>query len=228
LGHAERALAEHYGIEGVHGDTFQRIPLRPEDHRGGLLTQGAVLSLTSDGQRHRPVHRGKWVLEAIFNKPPPPPPANVKPIEPTPSGEPKATLRMKLAAHTNDASCSACHRKIDPLGLAFDHYDAIGRWRTVEKQKEGAGEDPRIDASGELPDGRKFADGAELKRLLLADSDKFAAAFFEKLATYALRRAMTFDDRRALATLANESRANDYRLSKMIESLVTSDLFRHR
>ena len=221
-------LAEHYGLPNVAGDALQRVALRAEDHRGGLLTQAGVLSLTSDGQRHRPVHRGKWVLETIFNKPPPPPPANVKPIEPTPPGQPKATLRMKLEAHVSDANCAACHRKIDPLGLAFDNYDAVGRWRTAEKIKEGSGEDPKIDASGELPDGRKFAGGAELKRLLLADTDKFAAAFTEKLATYALRRAMTFDDRQALAALTAQSKTLEYRLPAIIEGLVMSDLFQQR
>ena len=103
-------LAEHYGMAGVGQDSFQRVALRAEDHRGGLLTQAGVLSLTSDGQRHRPVHRGKWVLESIFNKPPPPPPANVKPIEPTPAGQPKATLRMKLEAHKSDANCAEIGR----------------------------------------------------------------------------------------------------------------------
>ena len=221
-------LAEHYGIAGVKGDEFQRVALRPEDHRGGLLTQAGVLSLTSDGQRHRPVHRGKWVLETIFNKPPPPPPANVKPIEPTPAGQPKATLRMKLEAHKSDENCAACHRKIDPLGVAFDNYDAIGRWRTEEVVRDGAGANPKVDPSGVLPDGRKFADGAELRRLLVADTDKFAAAFVEKLGTYALRRAMTIDDRRALSALASQSKATDYRLRKIVEALVVSDLFQQR
>src|SRR6185295_18765429 len=105
---------------------------------------------------------------------------NVKPIEPTPAGQPKATLRMKLDAHKNDANCAACHRKIDPLGLAFDNYDAIGRWRTVETVREGTGSDPALDPSGELPDGRKFSDAAALKRLLVADVDRFANAFAEK------------------------------------------------
>ncbi|MEX0585297.1 MAG: DUF1592 domain-containing protein, partial [Pirellulales bacterium] len=162
-------LAEHYGIAGVEGDGFQRVALRMEDRRGGLLTQAGVLSLTSDGQRHRPVHRGKWLLETLFNKPPPPPPGNVSPIEPTPAGQPKATLRMKLEAHISDPNCASCHRKIDPLGLAFDNYDAIGRWRTEEAVRDGDGAYPKVDASGVLPDGRKFADGAELKRLLIAD-----------------------------------------------------------
>ena len=145
------------------------------------------------------MHRGKWVLESIFGKSPPPPPANVKPIEPTPATQPKATLRVKLDAHKSDANCAACHRKIDPLGLAFDNYDAIGRWRTEEVVSDGSGDNPKVDASGELPDGRKFADAAGFKKLLLADLDKFNAAFVDKLATFALRRAMTFDDRDALA-----------------------------
>src|SRR4029077_11808221 len=131
--------------------------------------------------RHRPVHRGKWVLESIIGKPPPPPLANVKPIEPTPPTQPKATLRMKLAAHQSDPNCASCHRKIDPLGLAFDNYDAIGRWRTEETVGDGVGENPKVNASGELVDGRKFADAKEFKQLLLADLDKFNAAFVEKL-----------------------------------------------
>ncbi len=221
-------LAEHYGISGVEGDAFQRVALRLEDRRGGLLTQAGVLSLTSDGQRHRPVHRGKWVLETIFNKPPPPPPANVSPIEPTPAGQPKATLRMKLEAHISDPSCASCHRKIDPLGFAFDNYDALGRWRTEEAVRDGDGAYPKVDASGVLPDGRKFADSTELRRLLLTDTDKFAAAFVEKLATYALRRAITFDDRQALTELAARSKATDFRLREIVEELVISDLFRQR
>ena len=221
-------LAEHYGIPGVGQDDFQRVALRAEDHRGGLLTQAGVLSLTSDGQRHRPVHRGKWVLESIFNKPPPPPPANVKPIEPTPAGQPKATLRMKLEAHKSDAHCAACHRKIDPLGIAFDNYDAIGRWRTEEVVRDGDGTNPTVDASGVLPDGRTFGDSAELRRLLVADIDKFAAAFIEKLATYALRRALTMDDRRALTALAVQSKATDHRLRDIVEALILSDLFQKR
>jgi mono/diheme cytochrome c family protein len=221
-------LAEHYEIPNVTDDRFQRVSLRPEDHRGGLLTQAAVLSLTSDGARHRPVHRGKWVLESIIGKPPPPPPANVKPIEPTPETRPKATLRMKLAAHESDANCAACHRRIDPLGFAFDNYDAIGRWRTEEVVRDGNGENPRVDASGELIDGRKFSDAGGFKKLLLADIDKFNAAFVEKLATFALRRALSVDDRTALQSLAKQSKAADYRLPAIIEALVLSDLFQKR
>jgi hypothetical protein len=221
-------LADHYEVPNVTEDRFEKVVLRPEDHRGGLLTQAAVLSLTSDGMRHRPVHRGKWILESIVGKPPPPPPPNVKPIEPTPETRPKATLRMKLAAHESDPNCASCHRRIDPLGIAFDNYDAIGRWRTVEVVRDGNGDNPTVDASGELPDGRKFADAGEFKKLLLSDVDKFNAAFCEKLATFAMRRAMSVDDRKGLQELAKESKAADYHLPAIIESLVLSDLFQRR
>ncbi|MEK6233438.1 MAG: DUF1592 domain-containing protein, partial [Planctomycetales bacterium] len=148
-------LARFYGISDIVEDRFQRVSLRPEHHRGGLLTHASVLSLTSDGTRHRPVHRGAWLSEVILGKEPPPPPANVDPIEPNPTDAPKATLRMKLAAHKHNPSCAACHKKIDPLGLAFDHYNAVGQWRAREKVN-GTGDDPPVDASGELPDGRAF------------------------------------------------------------------------
>lgn len=125
-------LAMHYGIEFPSQAGFRRVPLTERDHRGGPLTQAAVLSLTSDGTRHRPVHRGVWVSEVIFGRTPPPPPPNVEPLEPTPSNKPKATIRDQLQAHTTHAICAACHRKIDPLGFAFENYDAISRWRTTE------------------------------------------------------------------------------------------------
>lgn len=221
-------LAEHYGIAGVAGEAMRRVALKPEDHRGGLLTQAAILSLTSDGTRHRPVHRGKWILESIIGRAPPPPPANVPAIKVSAPNQPKASLRAKLEAHREDAGCASCHRKIDPLGLAFDNYDAIGHWRTVEAVRDGAGADPAIDASGELPDGRTFSDAAGLKQLLVADLDKFAAAFSEKLATYALRRAMTFSDRKALAAISAQSKGQGYQLADLIENLVLSDLFRAR
>ena len=221
-------LADHYQIPGVNEDRFVRVALRPEDHRGGLLSQAAVLSLTSDGQRHRPVHRGKWVLETVFGKSPPPPPANVEPIEPTPSDKPKATVRDKLAAHTSNVNCASCHRRFDPLGFAFDNYDAIGRWRTFEIVSDGAGDNPKVDASGEMPDGRRFSNAAEFKKLLGSDLDTFASAFVEKLATFALRRTMTIDDRPRLAAIVNETKAGDYRLAEIVEALIRSDLFQRR
>lgn len=221
-------LASHYGIAGVEGDGFRRVALKAEHNRGGLLTQAAILSLTSDGTRHRPVHRGVWVSEAIFGKTPPPPPANVDPIEPNPVDSPKATLRVKLEAHKANPNCAACHRRIDPLGLAFENYDAIGRWRTVEVVQTGTGANPKVDASGQLPDGRAFADAAGFKRLMLEDLDAFAETFAAKLATYGLRRSMTLDDRRDLAKVVAAGKAADHQVRAIIEGFVTSELFRKR
>jgi mono/diheme cytochrome c family protein len=221
-------LATFYGIPGVRGDAFRRVALKPEDHRGGLLTQAAILSLTSDGTRHRPVHRGVWVLESIVGKPPPPPPANVPALTTPSATSPKTTVRQKLEAHRSDANCAACHRRIDPLGIAFDNYDAIGHWRTVETVHSGTGEDPKLDPSGELYDGRKFSGAAELKKILLDDTDKFATAFTEKLASYALRRGTTFSDRVDLKSVTGQAKAGDYKLASLIESFVTSDLFQKR
>jgi hypothetical protein len=222
-------LAKFYGLPDIEGtgDDPRRVTLPRDSHRGGLLTQASILSLTSDGTRHRPVHRGVWISEAIFGKSPPPPPANVDPIAPNPVDSPKATLRMKLEAHIKDPNCASCHAKIDPLGLAFENYDAIGRWRTVETT-EGSGDDPPVNPAGKLPDGRAYETPGDFKRLLLTDIDTFNATFVEKLATYGLRRSMSFDDREALQTIAAASKARDYRLRDIVEAFVTSDLFQTR
>ena len=221
-------LAQFYGLPeaNLSGAEFQRVSLPADSHRGGLLTQASILSLTSDGVRHRPVHRGVWLSEAIFGKSPPPPPANVNPIPTNPTG-PKATLRQKLEAHVHDANCAVCHAKIDPLGLAFENYDAIGRWRT-EEVTDGIGANPIVTAAGLLPDGRAYETANEFKKLLLADLDAFNHTFIEKLATYALRRSLSFDDRDDLNAIAAASKANDYRVTDIVTALVTSDLFQKR
>ncbi len=201
-------LAQFYGLSeaGIARDEFQRVSLPADSRRGGLLTQAAILSLTSDGTRHRPVHRGVWLSEAIFGKTPPPPPGQCRSDRATnPIDAPKATLRMKLEAHIHDARCASCHAKIDPLGLAFENYDAIGRWRT-EEVVEGTGKNPTVNPAGKLPDGRAYKTPEEFKQLLLADIDTFNAAFIEKLATYGLRRTLSFDDRNDLAAIAKASR----------------------
>jgi len=228
-------LAKHYGLaeayraaqarSGEQGE-FIRVALPAESHRGGLLTQASILSLTSDGVRHRPVHRGVWVSEAIFGRSPPPPPANVDPIATNPAG-PKSTLRQKLEAHVHDARCAACHSRIDPLGLAFENFDAIGRWRT-EEITDGIGANPKVVSSGKLADGREYRDSDQFKRILLEDMDSFNANVVEKLATYGLRRAMGFNDREKLDRIAAAGKASGYRLRDILEALVCSDLFQLR
>ena len=135
---------------------------------------------------------------------------------------------MQLAAHSNTAACAACHRKIDPLGFAFDNYDAIGRWRTHEQLPTGKGEDPPVDASGTLADGRAFAGPAEFKQLLAADSDRFAESLATALATFGLRRVMTIDDTAAIRQVVAAAKADGYRLRTLVEALATSDLFQKR
>ncbi len=225
---ANARLCDFYGLPEPKTAGFQRVTLDPGDHRGGLLTMGAVLGLTSDGTRHRPVHRGVWVSEAIFNRTPPSPPANVDPIEPVPPKGTKITVRQRIEAHAKTASCAACHRNIDPLGLAFDQYDAIGQWRTRERVPTGVGEDPLVDASGVMPDGRAFADSVQFKLLLVQDRDKVARAFIEHLSTYALRRVLTVDDQDDLDRIEEEARKNDYRVKDIVRAVALSELVRKR
>lgn len=225
---ANARLCDFYGLPEPKTEGFQRVTLKPEDHRGGLLTMGAVLGLTSDGTRHRPVHRGVWLSEAIFNKTPPPPPANVDPIEPVPPTGTKITIRQRIEAHAKNASCAACHRTIDPLGLAFDHYDAIGQWRTREVVPTGVGENPVVVASGVMPDGRSFQDSVQFKKLLIDDRDQIARAFIEHLCTYALRRVLTVDDQPDLKLIAGEAKKSQYRVRDIVRAVALSDLMRKR
>jgi len=225
---ANARLGEFYGLPESGSGGFERVALKPEDKRGGLLTMGAVLGLTSDGTRHRPVHRGVWLSEVILGKTPPPPPANVPAIEPNPPTDPKATLRDKLAAHASDANCAACHAKLDPLGLAWENYDAIGQWRTREKVPTGVGEDPLVNPAGKMPDGRAFKDAEEFKKRLLEDRDKIARAFVEHLCTYGLRRVLTFDDQDDIQAIVNEAKKSEYRIKDMVRAVAMSDLMRKR
>ena len=225
---ANSRLCEFYGLPAPKMSGFRRVSLRPEDHRGGLLTTGAVLGLTSDGTRHRPVHRGVWVSEAIFGRTPPPPPANVDPIEPNPPDSPKATIRQKIEAHAHDANCAACHRNIDPFGLAFEQFDAIGQWRTHERVEKGTGDNPPVDPGGELPDGRAFSDSEQFKQLLLDDRDEFLRAFVEHLCTYGLRRVLTVDEREDIQAIVKESKQKNYQLKDIVRAVATSELIKKR
>ena len=225
---ANPRLCEFYGLPEPAKGGFQKVSLRPEHNRGGLLTTGAVLGLTSDGTRHRPVHRGVWVSEAFFGKTPPPPPANVDPIEPNPPDSPKATIRQKLEAHAKDPNCAACHKNIDPLGLAFDQFDAIGQWRTHEIVAKGKGANPPVNPSGKMPDGRPFANAHEFKNLLLDDKDRFLHAFVEHLCTYALRRVLTVDDRKDIDAIVQNAKLKKSKLREVIRVVALSDLLRKR
>lgn len=221
-------LSNFYGLPEPAGAGYHRVSLKPEHNRGGLLTMGAILGMTSDGTRHRPVHRGVWLSEAIFNKTPPPPPANVDPIEPTPPKSAKTTIRQKLELHATDPNCAACHAKIDPLGFAWDNYDAIGEWRTHEKSPTGVGKDPEVKSSGVLPDGRPFNNARHFKQLLLEDNDKLLKAFIEQVSTYALRRVLTWDDKEELQAIVDEAKKNQYGLRDIVKAVALSKLIQKR
>jgi len=225
---ANARLCDFYGLPEPTKQGFQKVSLKPEHNRGGLLTMGGVLGLTSDGTRHRPVHRGVWLSETIFNKTPPPPPANVDPIEPVPPEGEKITIRQRMEAHTRDPNCAACHKSIDPLGLAFDQYDAIGQWRTHEHIPTGVGKNPPVDASGTLIDGRTFNGSVEFKELLLDDRDRFARAFIEHLCTYALRRVLTVDDKDDISLILSEAKKKNFHIKDIIRAVAVSDLLRKR
>lgn len=212
-------LAAFYGISGVTGDGFRRVTLPPDSPRGGVLTMGAVLTLTSQTTRTSPVKRGLFVLDQMLGAPPPPPPADVPPLEQAAKSDPNATVREKLAAHIANPTCAACHSRLDPLGLAFEHFDAIGRWRDAENEKP-------IDASGTLPDGVHLNGAGDLKRTLLARADQFVEALTSKVLTYALGRGVEPFDRPAIRQIARRTREQNDRFPALIEAIVLSETFR--
>ena len=221
-------LSSFYGLPEPKGSGYFHASLKPEHHRGGLLTMGAILGLTSDGTRHRPVHRGVWLSETIFNKTPAPPPANVDPIEPTPPKEKKASIRQKLELHAKDENCASCHANIDPLGFAWDNYDAIGQWRSHEKSLTGKGNDPKVNSSGILPDGRPFKGPDHFKQLILEEPNKFSKAFIEHLYTYALRRVLTVDDREQIQVIVDQTIQHKYGLKDIVRAVALSQLIQKR
>ena len=225
---ANARLCDFYGLPEPATGEFQPVALTPQDHRGGILTMGAILGLTSDGTRHRPVHRGVWLSETMFNQTPPSPPANVDPIEPVPPKGNKITVRQRIESHAKNASCAACHQRLDPLGLAFDQYDAIGQWREREYVSSGIGEDPPVDASGRMPDGREFDGAIEFKQLILEDRALVTRALVEKLCIYALRRVLTIDDKDDILEICQKLSDKDSGLRDIVREVALSELLRKR
>ncbi len=210
-------LAKHYGIEGVKGKSFRRVKLPA--NRGGLLTQASILTLTSNPTRTSAVKRGKWVLDQILNTPPPPPPPNVPPL--TATGELKGTMRQMMEKHRANPVCSSCHQRMDPIGFAFENFDAVGAWR----DKDGAF---AVDASGTLPDGRNFKGPGELKSILKEKRDLFGRCLSEKLLTYALGRGLEYYDKCAVDTILKALAQNNYRFSTLLDQVIASEPFQMR
>lgn len=202
-------LAKFYGIKGVSGDKFQKVSLQGTT-RGGILTHGSILTLTSTQTRTSPVKRGKYLLENILGTPPPPAPGGVPPLDEKKARSAQITLREQLAEHRSNASCAGCHAFLDPIGFAFENYDAIGRWRDQEKKLP-------IDASGELVRGQKFKDLAELRSVLARDmGDDFTRNLAENLLTYALGRGVLYSDKPAIQSVVTRAKTNGYKFQEMI------------
>lgn len=224
-------LARFYGIDGVRGDQFRRVPLPSDVHRGGVLSQASMLSITSNGTRTSPVKRGTWILRNILGTDPGLPVANVGEIAPVVPGIDKATVRQRLEIHRELPQCARCHSKIDPLGFALENFDASGEWR----DREGHGyqgrigdDDPLIDASSKLPDGTNI-DGIEsLQQALLDKQELFLNCFAEKMFTYALGRELAIVDRPQVNAAVAEMQANDLTLRALIQSIVQSPLFQSK
>ncbi|MEM7010244.1 MAG: DUF1592 domain-containing protein [Verrucomicrobiota bacterium] len=222
-------LARHYEIEGIEGDEFRRVALRPEHHRGGVFGMAGLMTLLADGTRTLPVRRAAWTVETLFNDPPPPPPPNAGEVQPNTEGE-KLTVRERLERHRNEPTCASCHATLDPYGLALENYDAIGRWRTRQNGENfrDNGKAPELDVSGQLPSGRKFATLEEFKAALLDEKDQFAHAFSERMLTYALGRPVGYSDRETVQFFVETLRSNEYRIQPLIQAVVASEVFNRR
>ena len=215
-------LARHYGMPHVQGSHFRRVAVT--GHRGGLLGQGSILTITSHPVRTSPVFRGKWILTNILGTPPPDPPPNV-PALPDRAGayaDRTPSMRERMAAHRDNPACASCHAMIDPLGFGLERFDPVGRLRDVDEQHQP------IDASGVLPDGTPFNDVAELRTALLARPDRFVGTLTEKLLTYALGRGLEYYDMPAVRAIVREAAEKDYRVSAVILGIVESLPFRER
>lgn len=219
-------LARHYGLQGVHGNHFRRVDLLDStatvEQRGGLLAQAGLLAMNSDGKDSHPLKRGIWLLKRILNDPPPPPPPAVPEIDLADPEIARLTLKEQIENHRNNAACMSCHAKIDPWGIAFENFDAIGSWRSeISGQK--------VDASSLLFNSQPLDGMDGLKRFLLVNrQDQFVQAVTHKMMTYALGRPLTFSDHAELQRIATELRNKGDGLSDLVKLVVSSELFNPR
>jgi len=217
-------LAKHYGIDGVTGPEMRYIALPPGSPRGGVLTQGTVLAVTSNPDRTSPVKRGLFILDNILGIPPAPPPPNIPALEEARKEfEGRVpTLRETLEVHRKHPSCSACHNRMDPLGLALENFNALGMWREKER-------DHPIDATGKLISGEAFNDIKELKRILVNDRHRdFYRCVSEKMLTYALGRGLDYNDVHAVDKLVDKIEEQNGKASALLMGIVESTPFQRR
>ncbi|MEC7232245.1 MAG: DUF1588 domain-containing protein, partial [Planctomycetota bacterium] len=218
----DERLAGHYGLAGVAGHRMQRVELDPGGRRGGLLGQAGPLAMNSDGKDSHPLKRGIWVLENLLDDPPPPPPPAVPEIDVADPRIAQMTLKERLEDHRNDPACMSCHSRIDPWGIAFEHFDATGRWRDDVEGRP-------VDAVSLLA-GERELDGLDgLKAFLLEErQDQFVRALAKKMTTFALGRPLGFGDEAGLGGIVSRTRRGGDGLATMVEAIVSSELFLER
>jgi hypothetical protein len=235
-------LAEHYCVPGVKGPAIRRVALSPGSHRGGVITQGAVLKVSANGTTTSPVVRGAFVLDRVLGTPPDPPPKDVPAVEPDIRGS--TTIREQLALHCNQAACAGCHAKLDPPGFALENFDVTGRWRThyralpaahADKVVSVPGSDIRYyvqgrvaDPSYTLADGRPFADVEGYKRLMLEEERQIARNLVEKLTAHLTGAEIEFADGAAVEEILDRTAPGGYGVSSILEGVVQSRLFTHK
>ncbi|MEC9262369.1 MAG: DUF1592 domain-containing protein [Pseudomonadota bacterium] len=210
-------LAEHYGIGGVKGYALRKVSLSEQSHRGGLLGQASILTLTSNPNHTSPVKRGKWILDNLLAASPPPPPPDVPALVAEHDGM-ALSAREQLKRHRADPVCAACHVRMDPLGLALEQYDAVGAFRTRYA-------DQAIDASATMPDGTQFEGLSGLHDVLWSRRERFTLAFIDRLLTYALGRGLEAYDQPVIRSIARQASNDNYRIHSIIEAVVTSTPF---
>jgi hypothetical protein len=238
-------LAALYGIAGVTGNYFRRVSLPSSSHRGGVMTQAAVLKVTANGTNTSPVVRGAWVLDKILGTPSPPPPKDVPAIEPDVRGA--TTIREQLTKHRSIATCASCHARIDPPGNALENFDVIGGWRdkyrtdartsgrnrlmvmTGRGRLAPVGQGKSVEAADKLPGGKPFANIDDLKKLILEDPDTFAHGLTAKLLVYATGHALELADQQTVDDIVANIRAeHDYGFRSLIHAIVQSSAFRNK
>jgi mono/diheme cytochrome c family protein len=235
-------LARHYGIGGVDGTGFRKVPLPADSVRGGFLTQASLLKITANGTTTSPVPRGAFVLDRLLGRPPQPPPPNIPAVEPDVRGA--VTIREQLAKHRDHVACAACHARMDPPGFALEAFDVIGGYRTRYRSL-GAGDapdvsrldpfthayfrdGPPVDATGTLPDGRTFADVRELRRLLLEDRAGLVDNLARQLLVYGTGRPVSFGDRAELRRIVDTTLSQGGGVRTLLLTVLGSPLFTTR
>lgn len=222
---ANSRLARFYDLEPIADDEIRRVALRPSDHRGGLLAQGAILKVTANGTNTSPVLRGVWISRRVLGQPIPPPPENVPAIEPDIRGA--KTIREQLEKHRSLSECASCHAKIDPPGYALESFDAAGNWRDFYPKLQGkrVTQGARIDSSFVTADGHDFANFDEFRKLIAASPEPLARNFAEQLLTYGTGASITFADREEVNRLVDQARDREYGLRSILDAVVTSPIF---